>query len=167
MRLSSILVCIVFLMLSGCSRGDKNFMQKKAGPTAEYRSGESVETTAVEETSAAKEVNKVEEGAEVVDAGKAGEDGAPEELQLRGKEIVVFKASKGDVSFPHREHQAKFECVTCHHKTPLNGTPEACSHCHGKVDEAPSMKEALHKRCKDCHREQSGPIQCTECHSAT
>ncbi|PIW01204.1 MAG: hypothetical protein COW42_05645, partial [Deltaproteobacteria bacterium CG17_big_fil_post_rev_8_21_14_2_50_63_7] len=104
---------------------------------------------------------------EAKEAGEARKTGTPEDLQLRGKEIVILKASKGDVSFPHREHQGKFECTTCHHKTPPNGTPEACSHCHGVVEEAPSMKDALHKRCKDCHKEQNGPTQCTECHAAT
>ncbi len=44
-----------------------------------------------------------------------------------------------------------------------------CTECHNGTD-APALKKALHKNCKDCHKdmkkkkEKTGPTKCSGCH---
>lgn len=80
-----------------------------------------------------------------------------------GPETVVLPARMGDVTFPHAAHQKMVDgCKTCHHagmKTPK------CRDCHGDTKgEAPKAKDAFHKLCKSCHKENDGPTNCKGCH---
>ena len=76
--------------------------------------------------------------------------------------------SKKVANFPHHDHQARIgDCQVCHHKDKAGETPRACKSCHGdKADGAkPKMKDAMHKRCKGCHKkEKHGPTKCKGCH---
>lgn len=66
-------------------------------------------------------------------------------------DTIVLEASYGNVTFPHAQHLATFECATCHGE----GTPGLFG-----LD-----KDKAHVLCKDCHkREGSGPTACTGCH---
>jgi DnaJ-class molecular chaperone len=68
---------------------------------------------------------------------------------------VVFKASKGDVTFDHAAHLARrTHCVECHGPGVV-----------GKL-EGFEMQRA-HMLCVGCHRERAhGPIICKDCHGA-
>ncbi|HHN73638.1 MAG TPA: hypothetical protein ENK10_00255 [Acidobacteria bacterium] len=97
-----------------------------------------------------------------------------------GKEVLKLQAKMGTVTFKHKEHATRAgDCKTCHHKLQEGATPRACSECHDKKvvkDEAPKLKNALHKTCGDCHAakqeagEKAGPLtamkakQCKKCH---
>jgi predicted CXXCH cytochrome family protein len=67
-------------------------------------------------------------------------------------ECMVFPASMGKVSFPHKEHQTMLkDCKICHEKGP------------GKIEGF--GKDVAHKLCVGCHKtKQAGPTKCTECH---
>ncbi len=93
-----------------------------------------------------------------------------------GPEVIKFEAKKGTVTFPHREHQNRIgadKCNTCHHTAKPDGSDaQKCTDCHTKQDVEkdgkviPSLKNAKHKRCKGCHREQQkGPTKCDGCHA--
>lgn len=78
---------------------------------------------------------------------------------------VTLQSKKGNVTFNHKKHvDSKIECKTCHHKMAEKPDDMGCNTCHGK-DGAPSMKDAAHKNCKDCHKTKgAGPTKCDECH---
>lgn len=97
------------------------------------------------------------------------------------KDVIKFEAKVGVATFNHKEHAERgIDCVTCHHKTEGDATPEACGKCHDKKEvkeEAPKLKDAVHKTCWDCHtklREEgkdAGPVkkwekkaECKKCH---
>jgi len=66
-------------------------------------------------------------------------------------EVLVLKASNGNVTFPHRMHAETHECQTCHG----DGTPAAFG----------ITKDIAHKLCKDCHKAVgAGPTACNGCH---
>ena len=77
----------------------------------------------------------------------------------------VYDAAK----YPHKKHvDAKIECIKCHHK----GDKKKCSECHkaAGTDKVPSLKDAYHKQCKDCHTASKAagknpPTSCTGCHA--
>jgi len=80
--------------------------------------------------------------------------------QDKGPAEVKLEAKMGTVTFPHEAHQALTDCKTCHH----TGEYAACTSCHDGT-KAPKAKDAFHKRCIDCHKEQKkGPAKCKECH---
>jgi hypothetical protein len=91
-----------------------------------------------------------------------------------GPEVIVIEKVKekfAPVTFKHLEHQKKenVTCATCHHKSKEGETPKACSSCHGVVEGAASFKDAMHKKCKACHKTESAagksaPTKCTGCH---
>ncbi len=62
-------------------------------------------------------------------------------------------------------------CQTCHHYSPPDQPPQACSTCHrepfdGQATDKPGLKAAYHQRCADCHKTAfSGPQSCTNCHT--
>jgi len=81
-------------------------------------------------------------------------------------------------------------CELCHNRDTKNpilvSTPRSCGECHhkdntsyndqGKKDrlpktlwrfhlDTPSLRAAYHLQCLDCHRQDGGPVGCTECHS--
>lgn len=75
--------------------------------------------------------------------------------------------SKHVNNFPHHDHQAKVgDCKTCHHKSD-GTTHKACKTCHhDKKGDAPAMKDAMHERCKGCHKKgKKGPTKCNDCHN--
>jgi hypothetical protein len=74
-----------------------------------------------------------------------------------------YSGGKSAVTFPHRDHTQNYSCQKCHHK----GSGTACFDCHKKTSgEAPSFKDAMHKSCKNCHKnEGGGPTKCAECHT--
>lgn len=93
------------------------------------------------------------------------------------KAVIQFKTPAGAVSFKHEQHATKYgvACEKCHHT--LQGkpqeTPQACSTCHLKAGtpKVPSLRDAVHKTCGECHKEQQtkgkkAPLasQCNGCH---
>jgi len=85
-------------------------------------------------------------------------DDAPEELVLQ-----VYP--KRQVTLDHRGHAKRIgNCKVCHHKP----DSEKCSDCHeGNGDtEIPSFSEAMHVRCRGCHRKSTEGLTgaCSECH---
>ena len=89
--------------------------------------------------------------------------------------IVLEAGKKGNVTFPHHQHQQKMECGECHHGPGHSAYTEGmkihkCDECHNKNDaEMPkklrSVKNAFHKNCKGCHKEKkAGPTKCNACH---
>lgn len=80
-------------------------------------------------------------------------DNGPAEVKLSLKKMGV-------VTLDHTKHQGLTDCATCHH----TGDYAKCSSCHGVDKKAPKTKAAYHKLCKDCHKKQSGPTKCKECH---
>jgi len=82
-----------------------------------------------------------------------------------GPETVKLEAPKmggTTVTFQHRAHQSRVsDCTTCHHKGVEAG---ACTGCHGVKPEAPTAKDAFHKLCKGCHKDNAGPTSCKDCH---
>ena len=78
-----------------------------------------------------------------------------------GPEEVKFTPKMGTVTFNHTAHQGLTDCATCHH----TGDYAQCNSCHDVAQNAPKVKDAFHKLCKDCHVEQNnGPTKCKECH---
>ena len=63
----------------------------------------------------------------------------------------------------HTEITGK-ECGTCHH---VKGKETSCRKCHKETDRKKiiSMKNASHISCIGCHREMSGPVNCSDCHT--
>ena len=65
-------------------------------------------------------------------------------------DVVTFENKKGNVTFNHKAHGEKLGCKACH-----EGTPAKIA-----VD-----KKSAHKAvCKSCHKAQSGPTKCNDCH---
>ena len=95
----------------------------------------------------------------------------------KDKEVIVFDAKVGNVTFAHKKH-ADFkiaECTTCHHKyLPTDIKMKACHDCHmhKKRTDAPKTKMAFHTRCTTCHEDSTnngdatGPVlkKCKLCH---
>ncbi len=84
--------------------------------------------------------------------------------------LKAEKMKKPAVIFLHTNHSK--ECVSCHHMM-KEGEVEVkkCTECHlDKKDKTPSAKTAMHKNCKDCHKEmkkkgeKTGPTKCSACH---
>ena len=91
-------------------------------------------------------------------------------------DLKVTKADgatkKPPVNYNHTKHSAVApDCKSCHH-TWKDGTPKKCSECHKakKDGKALGSKKALHKACKDCHKDmkkagkKTGPTSCKGCH---
>ncbi len=95
----------------------------------------------------------------------------------QGPEVVVLKARKGNVHFPHWKHQATLKCGVCHHRMGPDGKQlpyekgqqiKKCDDCHNKSLPNKSLNKPMkvfHKRCKGCHKhEKKGPTRCSGCH---
>jgi hypothetical protein len=86
-------------------------------------------------------------------------------------DVLTLESSKGNVTYPHKQHADAFKCVDCHHKTEAGGKPKACGECHKKGAEVTAMK-AFHSKtapnsCRGCHeKEGNGPkyTPCSNCH---
>ncbi len=74
-----------------------------------------------------------------------------------GKDVIVFNASMGKVSFPHKKHQEMMKADGC----------KACHPALFPMKEDNPGKEKAHKACGDCHAKKNGPLPtaaCTKCH---
>ncbi len=88
------------------------------------------------------------------------------------------KLTKAPVQFHHTKHNVdyKIACAKCHHvfKDHKNTWKEGdkvakCAECHKTPiqndGEMLSLRNAFHKDCQTCHKEQKkGPTKCDECH---
>ena len=76
------------------------------------------------------------------------------------------KDKKPGVTFDHAKHAESIDCMKCHHSAASKEEIKSCFACHGADEAAPSVKDAFHKSCKDCHKEMGkGPTKCKECHA--
>ncbi len=102
----------------------------------------------------------------------------------KGPEVIEFPAKKGKVVFHHHEHQnfLKGNCGECHHGKTADWKQvpykegmkiEKCATCHNKSHpnkKLNSVKKAMHKNCKGCHKafkkagKKTGPTKCKGCH---
>ena len=90
-------------------------------------------------------------------------------------EITLSDTGKKPAHFPHKAHQDREKCESCHHTKNADGTQgpyvagkEAkCKTCHNSemANKAlGSLKQAAHARCKGCHKEKGAPTKCNACH---
>ena len=92
-------------------------------------------------------------------------------------DLKIVKAAgaekKPAVNYNHEKHMASApDCKSCHHTWDGEGAVKKCSECHKakKDGKALDIKKALHKACKDCHKdmkkagEKTGPSSCKGCH---
>ena len=61
-------------------------------------------------------------------------------MAMLGNGILVLENEKGNVSFPHRDHQTEYPCFICHHgqedvKQRENVPAQKCSLCHDRLTE--------------------------------
>ena len=84
-----------------------------------------------------------------------------------GKVIIKeIQKSKPEVTFDHKGHAKRIGlCQTCHHMP----DSEKCSDCHEvkSTGAAPSFSEAMHIRCRGCHKKMTNEGlsgSCSECH---
>lgn len=111
-----------------------------------------------------------------------GENKGPADILL--KAIAGMAAKRPGTPFTHKKHYDDYsvKCVECHHAVKAKGgavpatktcTDAGChlaDQCNGqpvpkKNDACPAFEDAYHKNCIDCHRQQSGPTKCAECHT--
>lgn len=74
--------------------------------------------------------------------------------------------------FSHDDHETDYaenDCQACHHDESIEPEPQSCSECHGKkaTGSTPSLKDASHTRCADCHDDyfKEGIEGCASCHT--
>ncbi len=111
-----------------------------------------------------------------------GESKGPSDILL--KALAGMAAKRPGTPFTHKKHYDDYgvKCVDCHHAVKAKGgavpatktcTDAGChlaDQCNGqpvpkKNDACPAFEDAYHKNCIDCHRQQSGPTKCAECHT--
>jgi hypothetical protein len=63
---------------------------------------------------------------------------------------VTYENKKGTVTFDHKTHGEKMDCTACHEGTPAKIEVDKAA-AHGAV-------------CKGCHKKESGPTKCNDCH---
>ena len=88
--------------------------------------------------------------------------------QNKGAENIEINGGKrGNVPFPHRQHQAQIgDCQICHTVFPQ----KAGSITELKAEGTLKKKYVMNKLCTKCHKEKkaagqkSGPTTCTKCH---
>ncbi|BDG06567.1 cytochrome c3 family protein [Anaeromyxobacter oryzae] len=70
-----------------------------------------------------------------------------------GPETITLQAKPGNVTFPHKAHQARgLKCETCH-ATAAGGKIEGFG------------KDKAHALCVECHKKEAkGPTKCADCH---
>jgi hypothetical protein len=69
-----------------------------------------------------------------------------------GPETITLEAKPGNVTFPHKAHQAALKCQDCH-ATAAGGKIEGFG------------KDKAHGLCVECHKKQAkGPTKCADCH---
>ncbi len=88
--------------------------------------------------------------------------------QDKGAENIVMEGGKrGNVPFPHHQHQERLvNCQTCHSVFPQ----KAGSIEHLKSEGKLKKKYVMNKLCTKCHKEtkkagnKTGPTTCAKCH---
>lgn len=82
-------------------------------------------------------------------------------------EIVIEGGNRGDVPFPHLQHQDRLvDCKVCHAVFPQEKGAIETLKAEGKLE----PKQVMNKQCTKCHRdkkragEKSGPTTCKSCH---
>lgn len=83
------------------------------------------------------------------------------------EEMVLEGGSRGEVPFPHRQHQENLEeCTLCHDLFPQEeGAIERLKE-EGKLED----RQVMNRQCIKCHRDKkregaaSGPTLCSTCH---
>jgi hypothetical protein len=99
----------------------------------------------------------------------AAEKKMPDTMALK-----IEGAKLGPVPFSHITHteKAKIDCTTCHHKDKNSKEPDKCETCHmlkEVKEKAVPAKDAFHKKCQTCHKENvakggGAPVKCNDCH---
>ena len=82
--------------------------------------------------------------------------------------ITLDGGSKGEITFPHREHQDTLkDCKACHDVFPMElGVIKKL-----KVAKELKRKQVMNKTCIQCHRDRKkagesyGPTSCNDCHA--
>jgi len=155
-------VAALLFTVCGCSGPEKKAESAAPlSPNEEERTNEESMKVkpVVEETLEEEVLTEETDEAEVTAAVKGEQD--------KGEEFVTLQASKGTVTFPHRQHQETFECVSCHHPMKdSDGVATACRSCHGVSPDVLKAKDAFHAACKTCHEAQGGPTGCKDCHAS-
>ena len=94
--------------------------------------------------------------------------------QQKAQDDYAIENTYGLVKFGHKKHAEtlKLTCEKCHHelkdKKP-GEVPKACGTCHKAKAEGKTLsaKDAFHKDCQECHKqdkEKKAPTMCTKCH---
>jgi hypothetical protein len=87
----------------------------------------------------------------------------------KGAETIIIHAGRrGDVPFPHRQHQERIrDCMVCHSLFPQK--PHSIEDL--KADGTLQQKQVMTQLCVKCHRdkrlkgEPAGPTSCNTCHA--
>ena len=89
---------------------------------------------------------------------------SPASVLAESTSLIELPApSMGTVSFPHALHQSLAEnCEICHHKGVERGS---CTSCHEIAKSPPQGRDLFHQVCRNCHKEQGGPVNCAGCHT--
>lgn len=70
--------------------------------------------------------------------------------------------------YEHAEHARAIACGRCHHMDGLEPEPRACADCHDQmqVGNRPTLQEAAHAVCRDCHLSHFAEQEagCSRCH---
>lgn len=101
-------------------------------------------------------------------------------VRSNGPEEMILQTSQArkPAYFPHKKHQEKFTCGTCHHGTDPSGRlaqyTEAtiitkCTACHNTDmpnEELNDFQLIGHKLCRECHRKNQDitSARCSTCH---
>jgi hypothetical protein len=120
--------------------------------------------------------------AKTAGGGGGGKGNGPDDISL--KAIAGMAMKRAAVPFTHKKHYEDYsvKCEGCHHPVKAKGgaipatktcTDAGChqeASCNGaavpaKNKACPNFEDAYHFNCIECHRAQSGPTKCAECHS--
>ena len=84
------------------------------------------------------------------------------------EQIILMGGKRGDISFPHRQHQNKLsDCERCHNLFPQQKQAIEKLKSEGTL----KAKQIMNKLCVACHRSErnagrpAGPTLCSKCHS--
>lgn len=108
------------------------------------------------------------------------QESSPVEIDSQGPEEIVLKTAqeRKPAYFPHRKHQDRYYCGTCHHGRDSYGrlTPYTkktiiykCTSCHNidmKNDKLNGFQLIGHRLCRECHRKNQNitSAKCSTCH---
>jgi hypothetical protein len=92
-------------------------------------------------------------------------------IENRGAaDIVIEGGNRGDVPFPHLQHQDKLvDCNVCHAVFPQQRGAIETLKAEGQL----KPRQVMNKQCTNCHREKkragekSGPTTCKSCHTGS